>query len=73
MTKKIILAGVLGGIAMFAWSSLAHMVLPLAATGIGEIPTRKLYWAPCTPPWVSSMECTYIRASASARVRPGPQ
>jgi hypothetical protein len=37
MTKRALLAGLLGGIAMFIWSSLAHMVLPLEA-GIKEIP-----------------------------------
>jgi len=36
-TSRIVLAGVLGGIAMFAWMSVAHMVLPLGSTGIGEI------------------------------------
>ena len=38
MTKRIILAGVLGGIAMFVWSSVAHIVLPLGEIGIKEIP-----------------------------------
>jgi hypothetical protein len=40
MTKRILLAGVLGGIAMFVWASLAHMVLPLGQTGIKEIPNE---------------------------------
>jgi hypothetical protein len=40
MTKRIILAGVLGGIAMFIWTSIAHMVLPLGEAGIGEIPNE---------------------------------
>jgi hypothetical protein len=38
MAKRIVLAGVLGGIAMFIWASVAHMVLPLGYTGIREIP-----------------------------------
>ena len=38
MTKRILLAGILGGIAMFVWASLAHIVLPLGQTGIKEIP-----------------------------------
>jgi hypothetical protein len=42
MTKQILLAGVLGAIAMFLWSSLAHVVLPLAKTGIQEIPNEQL-------------------------------
>jgi len=41
MTKRILLAGLLGGIAMFAWSSLAHDVLPLGQTGIQEIPNEQ--------------------------------
>ena len=40
MTKRILLAGILGGVAMFVWASLAHMVLPLGQTGIQEIPNE---------------------------------
>jgi hypothetical protein len=39
-TMRIILAGVLGGIVMFIWTSIAHMVLPLGETGIREIPNE---------------------------------
>jgi hypothetical protein len=35
---RILLAGALGGIAMFVWTSIAHMALPLGEAGIGEIP-----------------------------------
>jgi hypothetical protein len=35
---KIVFAGVLGGIVMFIWTSVAHMFLPLGEAGIGEIP-----------------------------------
>ena len=34
-------AGVLGGIAMFAWSSIAHMALPLGHAGIQELPSEQ--------------------------------
>ena len=37
---KILLAGVLGGIAMFVWTSIAHMALPLGEAGINEIPNE---------------------------------
>jgi hypothetical protein len=37
MAKRVVLAGVLGGIAMFFWMSLAHVVLPLGETGVQEI------------------------------------
>lgn len=36
-TSRIVLAGVLGGIAMFAWMSVAHMVLPLGGAGVSQI------------------------------------
>jgi len=41
MTKRVFLAGLLGGIAMFAWTSLAHMVLPLGGAGVKEIPNEQ--------------------------------
>ena len=37
---KILLAGILGGIAMFLWTSIAHMALPLGEAGLGEIPNE---------------------------------
>jgi hypothetical protein len=41
MTKRVILAGLLGGVAMFVWSSVAHVALPLGQTGIKEIPNEQ--------------------------------
>jgi hypothetical protein len=38
-TTRIILAGVLGAIAMFIWTSVAHMALPLGEAGVGELPS----------------------------------
>ena len=40
MTKRIFLAGVLGGIVMFIWTSIAHMVLPLGYAGVSELPNE---------------------------------
>jgi len=37
---RVLLAGVLGGIIMFVWSSIAHMALPLGEAGIREIPNE---------------------------------
>jgi hypothetical protein len=37
---RILLAGVLGGIAMFIWTSIAHMALPLGEAGINEVPNE---------------------------------
>jgi hypothetical protein len=38
MSKRIVLAGLLGGIALFMWGSFSHLVLKLPAIGIQEIP-----------------------------------
>jgi hypothetical protein len=57
MTKRIILAGVLGGIAMFIWTSIAHMMLPLGEAGIGEIPNEAAVLA--------AMQTTLERSPAS--------
>jgi hypothetical protein len=48
MTKRILLAGFLGAIAMFIWSSIAHVVLPLGQAGFKEIPNE--------PPVLSAMQ-----------------
>src|SRR5204863_8690254 len=42
---RIILAGILGGIAMFIWSSIAHMALPLGKAGIKELPNQQAMFA----------------------------
>src|SRR5213593_2117128 len=38
--NRILLASLLGGIAMFVWSAIAHMALPLGDAGIREIPNE---------------------------------
>ena len=40
MTKRVLLAGLLGGIAMYVWTSVAHLALPLGQAGIKEIPNE---------------------------------
>jgi hypothetical protein len=40
MTKRVFLAGLAGGIAMYIWTALAHTVLPLGEAGIKEIPNE---------------------------------
>jgi hypothetical protein len=37
---KILFIGVLGGIVMFIWTSIAHMALPFGEAGIREIPNE---------------------------------
>jgi len=43
MTKRIILAGVLGGIAMFIWSFIGHDLLPLGKAGVREVPNEPAF------------------------------
>jgi hypothetical protein len=38
--KRVVLAGVLGAIAMFMWSAVAHMFTPLGTAGISELPNE---------------------------------
>jgi hypothetical protein len=37
---RVLLAGILGAIVMFIWTSIAHMALPLGEAGITEIPNE---------------------------------
>src|SRR6266850_1377456 len=37
MNKRVFLAGVLGAAAMFLWSGIAHMALPLGEAGVQQI------------------------------------
>jgi hypothetical protein len=39
--KKIILAGILGGIVVFIWSAISHMLLPIGDMGIKTIPSTE--------------------------------
>ena len=41
MTKRAFAAGLLGGVAMFLWASLAHLVLPISHAGWSEIPNEQ--------------------------------
>ncbi len=38
MAKKIVLGGLLGGIVIFAWGFVAHMLLPLGTMGVHVLP-----------------------------------
>lgn len=40
MVKRVLLAGFLAALAMFAWTSIAHMALPLGELGIKTVPNE---------------------------------
>ncbi len=39
---RILLAGLLGGIAMFVWSTIAHVATPLGTAGISTLPDEQV-------------------------------
>ena len=39
--KRTILAGLAAGVAMYVWSSIAHVVTPLGQVGVGVIPNEQ--------------------------------
>ncbi len=39
--SRILVAGLFGGLAMFIWASIAHMILPLGRVGISEIKSNE--------------------------------
>ena len=45
MTKRILLAGALGGLVMFVWGSLSHMVLGLGDSAIKQLPSEEVVMA----------------------------
>ena len=45
MLKRILLAGVLGGIALFVWEGIAHEALPLGEAGITALPNEAAFMA----------------------------
>jgi hypothetical protein len=40
LTMRIIIAGVLGGIAMYIWATIAHVATPLAYMGLQPVPNE---------------------------------
>jgi len=40
MAKRVVIAGILGGLVMFCWLFVAHEFLPLGEMGVGEIPNE---------------------------------
>ena len=43
---RILAAGIVGGLLVFGWGALAHLVLPLGETGIGQLPNESIVTAP---------------------------
>ena len=48
MAKRIVIAGILGGLTMFVWLFVAHEFLPLGEMECRRLPTRPRSSAPCS-------------------------
>lgn len=42
MAKRVVIAGILGGLAMFVWTFVAHEFLPIGEMGVREIPNESV-------------------------------
>ena len=42
MAKRIVIGGVLGGVALFLWGAVSHMATPLGSMGISTIPNEEV-------------------------------
>src|SRR3954447_2692072 len=77
MTMRVLIAGLLGGIAMFIWSSVAHVALPLGQVGFTKMPNEAAVLAAAQAsngekdglyfyPWVDPKDPQMMQKSASA-------
>ncbi|MBS1857097.1 MAG: hypothetical protein JST11_17130 [Acidobacteria bacterium] len=88
MFKRILLSGVLAGIAVFLWEGVAHMVLPLGEAGFRAVPDEAafaaslktqfqegglyLFPAPESRPGMTSAEKQKAMDAAMKQARIGP-
>ena len=70
MAKQILLAGVLGGIALFMWGGLAHDVLSLGSVGIQTLPQQQPVMDALKAASPQSGFYYFPQADASGRVAP---
>ncbi len=81
---RIIIAGILGGIVMFFWSAMSHMMLPLGEVGFKELPNEAAVVASLKAnvnepaiylfPWVDMSKATPEEQAAwTEKHRAGPQ
>jgi hypothetical protein len=86
--KRIVLAGLFAGVALFAWESVAHILLPLGETGIKALPNERavlstlqdqvrepgfyIFPAPEESPGMTARQKQDAMAKAQERWRTGP-
>src|SRR5690242_8940730 len=88
MNKRILLAGLLGGLALFVWEFVAHMALPLGEAGVKALANEKaviaylkenvkeegfyFFPAPEDRPGMTAQEKQQAMAKAAASMAGGP-
>jgi hypothetical protein len=70
MAKQILLAGILGGIALFVWGGLAHQVLGLGSVGVQTLPQQQPVMDALKAASPASGFYYFPQADASGRVAP---
>lgn len=77
MTMRVVIAGILGGIAMFIWSTIAHVALPLGQVGFSQMPNEAAVLAAAHAsngdkdglyffPWIDPKDPQMMQKSAAA-------
>jgi hypothetical protein len=88
MTKRILLAGLLGGLALYAWETVAHLALPLGEAGVRALPNEApvldafkrnipdagfyFFPAPQSPAGMTAQQQRQAQQTAADHVRQGP-
>jgi len=70
--KRVILAGLLAGVVLFAWESVAHLVLPLGQAGIKTIDNEQAVVGALRDNVKQSGLYYFPAAAATGTAQPGP-
>jgi hypothetical protein len=88
MTKRILMAALLGGLALYAWETVAHLALPLGEAGVRALPNEApvldglkrnipdagFYFFPAPPSMagMTAQQRHVAQQAAADRMRQGP-
>ena len=70
--KRVLLAGLLGGLTLFAWESVAHLVLPLGQAGIKTLDHEQAVVSSLKDNEKEGGLYFFPAAAANGQVPPGP-
>lgn len=82
MSKKLVLGGILAGVAVFVWGAISHMLLGLGETGISSLPNEDAVLAVLKEnvaepgfyffPWIDQSDSKEAMAAWTEKYRSGP-